>query len=255
MKLIDSLSEKEKNLIFALFIVVILIISYQLGFVHFSNKTDILYSENTKLNEKLEDLLQKAENKEKYIEETEQMNQEVSRMLDYLPATISEEKSTLFVTELEEKARMNISAITYGEVSEVYSLAKNEEAADVTEGTDSGAETEDISSDQGSSVESTGEQEKEEGELKGYKSNITINYQTDYAGLKSAIDYINQNREKMCIQSLTAAFDNTTGNLAGTLSYDVFEFLFEGREAEPVYIDGVNTGKDNIFGTFELPGE
>ncbi|ROR30639.1 hypothetical protein EDD66_102293 [Mobilisporobacter senegalensis] len=254
MEFINKLSQKEKNLIFILFILVILLVSYRFGFVYLTNKTDALHSENIELSTKLADLQQKVANKDKYAEETNQMTGEITHMLNNLSTSISQEKSTVFVTELEENAKMNVSAVTYGEVSEVYSqgqaAAGQEEASDgdVT-ATDPEITNETVP------VESTGEQVGKQSELKGYKSNITINYQTNYAGLKSAIDYINKYKEKMRIQSLTAAFDSTTGNLTGTLSYDVFALLGEGREEESVYINGVNIGKDNIFGTFELPVE
>lgn len=59
----------------------------------------------------------------------------------------------------------------------------------------------------------------------------------------------------MRIQSITAAFDSTTGNLTGTITIDLFMVSGEGREAELFDIYGIDLGTDNIFGTFELPVE
>ncbi|NLZ82852.1 MAG: hypothetical protein GX915_04215 [Clostridiales bacterium] len=245
MEIINKLSQKEKNLIFLLAIMIILIVSYHFGFVRLNDKTDALYSENIELNTKLADLQEKAANKKSYIEETEQMTEEIDTMLTHLASSMNQEKSTMYITELEEYAKMNVSAITFGDITEVYSSSK---AANSEEG---GSETE----ENGTQAEQSEDASKEQAKYKGYKSNITINYQTNYAGLKSAIDHINQYKEKMRIQSLTAAFDNTTGNLTGTISIDIFALIGEGRTAEPVDIYGVNIGSDNIFGTFELPVE
>ncbi len=259
MDLINKLSQKEKNLIFLLSIMIILIVSYRFGFVSLNDKADALYKENIELNTKLADLQQKAANKKIYIEETKQMTKEVDTMLAHLGSSISQEKSTMYITELEEYAKMNVSAITFGDITEVYSSNKatnSEEGNSETDATANENEsTDNVTEENGTQAEQSEDVTEEQAKYKGYKSNITINYQTNYAGLKSAIDYINQYKEKMRIQSLTAAFDNTTGNLTGTISIDIFALLGEGRMIEPVDVYGVSIGTDNIFGTFELPVE
>lgn len=239
MDFINKLSQKEKNLIFMLITIVILVASYRLGFVRLSDLADTLYSENMEMSVKLKDLQEKTADKEKYTEEIARMTEEMDFMLNHLSTSMSQEKSTSLIIDLEKYSKISVNAISFGEAREIFSSSKTGE----TQG-EASAETEKVE-----------KEEKEEKELKGYQSNITINYQANYAGLKAAIDYINQYKEKMRIESLTAAFDNTTGNLTGTLSFDIFALLGEERIAEPVVIGEVKIGTDNIFGTFELPVE
>jgi hypothetical protein len=243
MEIIRKFSDREKNLLFILLIFIILFFSYQFGYVKLTEKADALNSENLELSVKLNDLKQKDVAKEKYIEETNRMIADTQDMSNHLAASMTQDKNTIFITKLEKEADMIVSAISFGDVSQIYdsNRAMNN--------------TTDQTADDTSSVPETADSAAEGKGLKGYQSSITINYQTNYGGLKKAIDFINNYQEKMRIQSITAAFDSTTGNLTGTITIDLFMLIGEGREAEPFDINGIDLGTDNIFGTFELPVE
>jgi hypothetical protein len=57
----------------------------------------------------------------------------------------------------------------------------------------------------------------------------------------------------MNISDLTAAFDSTTGNLAGTMTIHLYAVNGTGKKYLEPQIAGLDIGTDNIFGTFELP--
>ncbi|WP_281532851.1 hypothetical protein [Anaerocolumna aminovalerica] len=243
MEIIKKLSEREKNLLFILLIFIILFCSYQFGYVKLTGKIDTLSSENLELSVKLNDLKQKDVTKEKYIEETDKMLADTQDMFNHLATSMTQDKNTIFVTKLEKEADMIVSAISFGDITHIYNSNRvMDNTTDQTANeTSNGSDTTDMT------AEGKG--------LKGYQSSITINYQTNYGGLKKAIDFINNYHEKMRIQSITAAFDSTTGNLTGTITIDLFMVSGEGREAELFDIYGIDLGTDNIFGTFELPVE
>jgi len=243
MEIIRKLSEREKNLLFFLLIFIILFCSYQFGYMKFTEKADAISSENLELSVKLNDLKQKDVAKEKYIEETNKMIADAQDMSNHLATSMTQDKNTIFVTKLEKEAEMIVSAISFDDITQIY---------DSNHGMNN---TTDQTANETYNVSDTADMEAEGNHLKGYQSSITINYQTNYGGLKKAIDFINNYYEKMRIQSITAAFDNTTGNLTGTIIIDLFMLLGEGREAEPFDIHGIDIGTDNIFGTFELPVE
>nr|WP_308743280.1 hypothetical protein [uncultured Anaerocolumna sp.] len=243
MEIIKKLSEREKNLLFILLIFIILFCSYQFGYVKLTGKIDTLSSENLELSVKLNDLKQKDVAKEKYIEETDKMLADTRDMFNHLATSMTQDKNTIFVTKLEKEADMIVSAISFGDITHIYDSNRvMDNTTDQTANdTSNGSDTTDVT------AEGKG--------LKGYQSSITINYQTNYGGLKKAIDFINNYHEKMRIQSITAAFDSTTGNLTGTITIDLFMVSGEGQEAELFDIYGIDLGTDNIFGTFELPVE
>jgi hypothetical protein len=243
MEIIKKLSEREKNLLFILLIFIILFCSYQFGYMKLTGKIDTLSSENLELSVKLNDLKQKDVAKEKFIEETDKMLADTQDMFNHLATSMTQDKNTIFVTKLEKEADMIVSAISFGDITHIYDSNRvMDNTTDQTANeTSNGSDTTDMT------AEGKG--------LKGYQSSITINYQTNYGGLKKAIDFINNYHEKMRIQSITAAFDSTTGNLTGTITIDLFMVSGEGREAELFDIYGIDLGTDNIFGTFELPVE
>ncbi|WP_097015833.1 hypothetical protein [Anaerocolumna aminovalerica] len=243
MEIIKKLSEREKNLLFILLIFIILFCSYQFGYVKLTGKIDTLSSENLELSVKLNDLKQKDVAKEKYIEETDKMLADTQDMFNHLATSMTQDKNTIFVTKLEKEADMIVSAISFGDITHIYDSNRvMDNTTDQTANdTSNGSDTTDVT------AEGKG--------LKGYQSSITINYQTNYGGLKKAIDFINNYHEKMRIQSITAAFDSTTGNLTGTITIDLFMVSGEGQEAELFDIYRIDLGTDNIFGTFELPVE
>ena len=243
MEIIKKLSEREKNLLFILLIFIILFCSYQFGYVKLTGKIDTLSSENLELSVKLNDLKQKDVAKEKYIEETNKMLADTQDMFNHLAASMTQDKNTIFVTKLEKEADMIVSAISFGDITHIYDSNRemNNTTDQTANDTSNGSDTTDVTAERKG--------------LKGYQSSITINYQTNYSGFKKAIDFINNYHEKMRIQSITAAFDSTTGNLTGTITIDLFMVSGEGREAELFDIYGIDLGTDNIFGTFELPVE
>lgn len=248
MEIINKLSMKEKNLFFVLLTLLILFGSYQWGFQRFIDKTDVLYEENTTLQVKLEDLQQKAANRDKYMNETEYMNEETDMMLSYFPVTLTQEKNTIFVTNLERYADMKVSSISFVENTEIYSTEQVSE--DVTGDTEDANEmVEEVIQDD---ITSSGDITVDGMSISGYKTTLILTYKTNYGGLKRAIEYINSYNERMNIVDLSAAFDNSTGNLTGTITFDIYAIGGIDKTDDILDIPGVDIGTQNIFGTFEL---
>ena len=87
----------------------------------------------------------------------------------------------------------------------------------------------------------------------GYGIVMSLNYQGSYDGLKEVILYNNAQDKRMVFDSLTAAYDSTTGMLTGNMTLS--QYYMTGTEniyAEP-YVPAMDLGTDNIFGTMEMP--
>lgn len=246
MEIINKLSAKEKNLLFVLLTVLILFGSYQLGFQKYTEKSEHLSEENAVLILKLNELQEKAVNKEKYIQETKDMEGETDMMLSHFPTTLTQEKNTIFVTHLESYAEMKVSSISFADNSEFYSLANTQDSTagsdeNIEEAVDTSAETE---STDGSVADDT--------MITGYKTTMVLTYQANYKGLKRCIEYINTYKEKMNIVDLSAAFDHTTGNLTGTITIAVYALGGIDKTDDILEIPGIDIGTENIFGSFDL---
>lgn len=222
MKIASNLSDHEKNLLFLLFTLLILFCAYQFGYVPFTERADNLHNENLLLTSRLNELQIKKNQEEKFITETKDYEDKINEMLEEFPVRITQEKNIMLINELEGYADVKISSINFGDSSNFYtgSLQKGN-ASD--------------------SVET----------ITGYSTSIVLTYQTSYEGLKKSIDFIHENDKKMNITGITAAFDNTTGNLTGTLTIMLYALDGMDKQEEEVKIPGIEIGVDNIFDSFD----
>lgn len=88
-----------------------------------------------------------------------------------------------------------------------------------------------------------------DGPYTGYKMNVNLSYETTYSGIKHVIDMINKHKDKVRIQTISAAFDNATGALSGSMSITFYAIGGNGKEYTAPSIKGIPLGLDNIFGT------
>lgn len=273
MKITNSLSDNEKNLLFLLFTLLILFSAYQFGFVKFTDKAEQLQSENLTLTSKLNELQIKKNQEKKYIAETVEYEEKIAEMLNDFPTRITQEKNIMLITELEEYAKITVSSITFQDISKFYT--SNLENSSLTNVVDDMHETSiDVRVDDENEVNDgiktneengTAEENKniKTGEyikgktmdlnITGYTTSIVLTYQASYQGLKKCIEFINNNKEKMNITEISAAFDNTTGNLTGTLTISVYALAGIKKGEEEVTIPGIDLGMDNIFNSIEIP--
>ncbi len=86
-----------------------------------------------------------------------------------------------------------------------------------------------------------------------YDKKLTLGHECTAQGVKDLIDYINLNTNKLTIDNISVAYNETTGTLIGKTIVDVYLLHNTGRAYEPWPIPQVNKGTDNVFGTIELP--
>ena len=57
----------------------------------------------------------------------------------------------------------------------------------------------------------------------------------------------------MVVDTVTASYDGTTGNLVGSITINMYTVAGTERVYEKPYVPAMNVGIDNIFGTIEIP--
>ena len=88
-----------------------------------------------------------------------------------------------------------------------------------------------------------------DGPYTGYRMNVNLTYETTYSGIKHVIDMINKHKDKVRIQTISAAFDNSTGALSGSMALSFYAIGGNGKKYTAPSIKGIPLGLDNIFGT------
>ena len=240
MKNNKKISTRELKLLFVFFTLLILYASYQFGYLKYTNKTEKLLEETRTLENQLSELKKKNSNKEKMIKETEEFIKKKDSMLEEFPGGVTEEKITMFVVDMENYASAQVSNISFEGIQAFYTT-NGELSRDAT--------TEETTTEETATTTET----IAEGDITGYQTTVLLSYQATYAGLKKCIDYINTYQEKINIGGLTATFDSTTGNLTGTLTIIVYSLGGTDKKYQAPQIAGIEIGRDNIFGTFEIP--
>lgn len=251
MKLEFNLSDKDKKLLMLLASLAVLSVAFFLIYLPNINKSNDIKKENNALQTRVNELSSmeaQSADKEAQTKEFEDKTKEIEAKF---PAGIYQEDVILMLIDLELAANMDISSVTFL-MNEILSAASTDGTTPTTTTVETPAPTATATAET-TAPAATAESSAtgDSNVLTGYKSTITIAYQTTYAGLKRAIDFINLYPSCMSIGDVTAAFDSTTGNLTGT--FNIYIYTLSGTEKGYTIpnIDNIKTGLDNIFGTVE----
>lgn len=236
MEILKKISDREIKLTMLFVTVILCITSYQFGYLKYQQKAVRLRTENTNMRIQVEELNRKQANKAEILRKTEENKERVELLIGEFPVRLEQEGTTLLLRTLREYSGWKISQISYDDISVFYSNTAPADAAAVT-----------------GTIPDPSAQVQEDGRgITGYKTSVTISYQTTYEGLKNGIDYINRNENRMNITDLTAAFDHTTGNLTGSMTLMLYAVDGLGRDNQEVIYPNIMYGTDNIFGSFEI---
>jgi hypothetical protein len=254
-----KISEKDARLLILLFALIIFAASYFLVYTKNVEKTKDINSSNKELQQRvneLEGMQADALDKQKEIETFEK---EIAKIKEKFPSQIRTEDNIVLVDQLENNADMKVSSESFIMNQIFYpNLTGVDSTAGSTNESNSESVSNDGTTDTTTAADNTAVADTSEGEtsntslaLIGYKSTTTITYQTTYEGLKKAIDYIYNNSNIMNISDLTATYDSSTGNIMGSMSINAYSLFGTGKKYEEPFIDGINTGIRNIFGTIK----
>ena len=258
---------------------VVMVMVYSFVYNNGKEKIDQLKSQNEIMRAEVAELKEKAVNLEFYEEETARMKEEIDAIYSYFPADVLIEDGIVSALELEEGAPMLGSGIGFTPAVDIYTVGQGGEATDTT-----GA----IEEAQGNAGNDTAETELEEdvatarngnatyysdgGEVhfataqlpSGYvgeygpitlrDSIFTYNFETSYSGFKNMVDYFTYLPTRSTIADVNLGYDPNSGLLNGSATINRYSLTGTGSVYEEPSIAGVATGKQNIFGSLELPG-
>lgn len=221
-------------------------------------KADALETENTQLQSRINDLSVKMARKDSYEEDTETMQQQIDAIYQRFPVDVREEDAILLAVNQELIAPMLISNISIGtlqaaavpdisteDVDHTYEIAEVEEY-EAQEG---------ISDDTASSSSTTATSGGTDASVL-MERNVSITYAVSYQGLKRAIKNISAQDNRMSINSITVAYDESTGLLTGMTNVDMYCIPGQAdKEYEQPAFSSVLLGTDDIFGSLTIAGE
>lgn len=235
--------------------------SYFFVFKPTMEKADALEEENKELKARIADLSNKMDNKGIYEEETAQMRQDMEDIYQLFPVDVREEDAILLAINQELIAPMDIDGVIIDPLEDVPIFDEEEE--DDVEYTYEIDEVEKLEDQEGTQEAQEAAVAEAEGDSApslnpfGLKTRkVTMNYEVSYEGLKRSIKNLCMQTDRMTIDEVVVAYDETTGLLQGSTTMDMFCIPGqEGKEYVAPDFNYVLLGTDNIFGTIVVRSE
>lgn len=280
-----KLTGQQIKLIINLISIAIFAYSYFYVFAGFVNKTEAA-------NKEIELVMKSMDNREKELSEEDTLVQnlketdaQIQEIIDGYPVKIAKEDNFMFIEQMKKALNINFSSIDVNESTLFFQTIlpiRNEDGTEVIQaGTDTNAEgtvagaTESTVNDTGAAdgtdnletsvlgQDSTSDGTTTEGTdaaavpvdnaMAGMQTTMSMNFMTTYNGFKKLVEYIKNYPDKTVIDSVSVNYDSSTGDLNGSLVIKRFSLTGTGKVYEEPYIDDINIGTDNIFGTNPEP--
>ena len=228
-----NLSKRDIKILLAILGLVAVVASFYLVYTPAKERREAIEAQNIELQNQVSRLEELNASKAEYEQSIIDMNQEITALTTEFPAATKEEDGVYFAHLMETSVAgdVNISAVTLGnpEVVLVTEVPNAEVDASTVEG---GAAT-------------------TVSEYTMYRTRNAFVYSTGYNGMKNLVNVINNQTDKITIQTLSVSYDTATGLLSGTVDANFFTMEGTTREYTKPNLPQVNEGTSNIFKTNE----
>lgn len=282
-----DLKLKRRDLIILLYVagIVLAALVYFLYFQPKLQENEAAATENFSLLTQYQNLATLSAKQEEYKSKIETDKLEIEQMTQNFPADIKAEDEILYARKLETDLGIAVSDVGVTDPILIYSLASGSptedgtasantasttstaSSADTTESDAAAAATDSATTVNGTlggnaasqaasalqNAAGTGASSEDTGVL--YSTPVSMTFTSTYDQFKDLLDTVPKNEEKQSIESVSATYDTTTGNLMGTIVIN--KFLMTGTNQVYTTPDdtAVPKGTQNIFGTVTAPAE
>lgn len=263
-----KVSMRDKKILLMFIGILVFFVGWYFGYRPQMEKADQIEDLNGALEEQLQDLLELAENKDFYVSETASIKDKISEYISEFPADVRPEDGIVLANKMENELGFQITNVGVGEKEFVASIdgsseeelaqsqdqtmseqanAQTQEQINNIEGTDSQAEA-DL---QNASDAAAADQSSDSQVPVLYRTQVTLQFNGTYAGLKKAVLYVADQSGRMTLDNVNASYDTSTGNLTGTIIVNIFSMTGTDRTYTEPDAGSVAYGTANIFGTVE----
>ena len=263
-----KVSMRDKKILLMFIGILVFFVGWYFGYRPQMEKADQIEDLNGASEEQLQDLLELAANKDFYVSETASIKDKISEYISEFPADVRPEDGIVLANKMENELGFQITNVGVGEKEFVVSMygssdedlaqsqdqtmseqanTQTQEQIDNIEGTDSQAEE----ALQNASDAAVADQSSDSQVPVLYRTQVTLQFNGTYAGLKKAVLYVADQSGRMTLDNVNASYDTSTGNLTGTIIVNIFSMSGTERTYTEPDAGSVAYGTDNIFGTVE----
>lgn len=263
-----NISMRDKKILLMFLGVGIFAAGYFFGYRPQMEEAESIQASNAPLQERLNDLIKLAENKDFYLEETDSINAKIDEYTSAFPADIRSEDGIVLSMNMENSLDMQISNVGLGTREFIAALDGSTEdpllnMPDETLSEQANAQTqEQLDEIEGADVQGDKERQNASDEEVAnlnqtfttpvlYRTQDSMQFTGTYASLKDMVDYLADQSGRMTLDNVNASFDSSTGNLTGSITVNLFSMAGTGKTYTEPDAGSVAYGTDNIFGTIE----
>lgn len=213
-----------------------------------TEKRQRLEAENQGLQSEVDYLQELMNDKQKYIDDTEMMSADITRIIGEFPADIKPENQIVYVNDLELKNAIVVKDMSMPgkEIVSVITDEQNNAQNNAQPADDAAQEGEAQPVDDSSQVTPAGGSMSSTVAL--YRNPTTFSFDVTYKSVKEMLKSICEDtNNKKSIESVTLAIDEATRNLTGTMTIAMYSLDGTDKEYVAPSVIGVTQGTDNIF--------
>lgn len=242
--IMSNVSERDKKLLFVFGSILVLAASYFFVFSPNQQKSSEIEQENTDLQAYITQLDGFIENEETKKQEINVFNEKIDTLLANFPGGMTHQKAIATIADLEDTTGFFTSQDTFS-VNNVFFDQATEKA--------NGTLVIPDEIDMTSAYALQGTSEQVYPDIIGYKTTITVSFTCTDKQFSDVLDYINNNKEKMSVESVTVGYDEASGNLTGSMNICMYSVTgIDDKVYEEPELPDVSLGVVNIFGSKEV---
>ncbi len=233
--MINNISDRDKKIILALFIVIVLFLPYVFYVKDTRIKTDNLKVEIKNLESHLQQLQEMDRNRSFYLSEIDRYHSERDTIIASFPAGILPENYTMFLLNMENDSFVEANN-SIGEKMEEAIKSKNLDRLPMV-GIDGNTTLIIDTVAFGNNEELQISAEGAEQPLNGITNISTITYKCFYDGLKYMLTYLMDAPDPMIYKSIDMSFDQETAKITGSIVLEQYAIAGGDRVLPAVIID------------------
>lgn len=256
-----KLKKSDVNILLIVLGIGAALLTYFLVFTKLNDKTDTLKIQNASLQQEVDRLQDLANNKQKYLDDTATMQDEIENIKAQFAAAYQPEDEILYVDNLEKNFDTTANAINMPGTSpvEVVTTADTSAAqtADASATQTADASTETDATDAADATEETAATTDNTAtagtasEILLYQTPVTMDFIASYNAVKDIVKIMNEDQMRKSIDGLSLSFDAETGDLTGTLVFNMYSLTGTDATYTTPVVSNVVMGSSNIFNSAE----
>lgn len=218
-----EISHRDKKLLLILFSVLILALSYMLGYNKLSEEAQ-KYDREVIARKAVEtELVGKEDNIDVYVANTEENINEYNGIIGRYGNGIYQTSTFEFLNVMERITGAWVKSVSFTGTTPIYTFGQIESSNPTS--------TSGIGYPTG---------------LMGYKTSITLAYEAEYSQWKDFIKAVNNYYSKNTIENITMSYSDITGEVSGTITLGMYSVIDKNLVYPQPEFD-VETGSENIF--------